>query len=149
MVSKLEIPTLRSNFRADEDSCSLGIGEPCSIAIPLEESEVLMELCRFDLNTSEEKGSYGFSKFDRFADQDDFFPGDFLKKSSQPIYAGLEEIRFITCRRIKLNEVQLTLREARKSLPGIPEHDSAGAKTVDQVPREVFPAARVLVVEGG
>jgi len=147
VVRKLKISTFGSNFRTYEDSCSPGICEPCGIAIPLDKGEIFMELCGFDLNTGEEKRSYGFSELDRFADQNDFLLRDFSKKTSQPIHTGLQELSFTTCGWIKMDKMKLTLREARESFPGIPEHDPASAKTVHQIPRETFSAGSVRVVE--
>ena len=87
MVSELEIPSLRTDFRTNQNPGSFRFGEPCCIAITLQKGEFFMEERHFDLDPGKEERADRFGQFHRLADENDFLSRHIPEDSSQPVHA--------------------------------------------------------------
>src|SRR5688572_13339361 len=84
MVRELEVPAFAANFGANEKSCAIRFGEPCRVAIALQEGQTFVEDSGLDADVAAERGINGLCLFDVATDQQDFLWVELLKEFDQP-----------------------------------------------------------------
>ena len=144
VVGELEVAALAADLGADEQACSVGLGEVGGVAVALEQGEALVEDGGGDFDGFLEIVHEADRDIGRGADEKDFLFFEALEEIDEPRKAvGVGR---------KRGEVGFAFRKAGEGGAGVAEHHAAGAEFVEQAGDDLraggFVAGEECVVVG-
>ena len=147
MMRELKISALAPNLRANEQTCPVLFSKEGRIAIPLQQSQPLMENSGGNFDLTLEALENFFRELARMTNEEDFLLFQFLQQRNQPGQLGGGFI----WRRSKRDEVGFPLGKTAEGRSGISKHHPTGAVFIqkgcyDLVARCNVPAQKCFIM---